>query len=371
MSRRSTLALLSCLLLLGVPGAVMAQDEAAADPIWSAAVKKGGSDVVVSGDGFLLVGANKKPPTAKVWSSKDGLKWKKQKAGDAFKGASMIRATSFGEGVIVLGQDGRRLVSWHSPDGVDWVRKSVDKASKGLKIWPEALTAGPAGLLAVGSVIGQDIAGQRFYLSADGETWSPVVAPPVSDALFVSLAATPDEYLAVARPAFGTAGDLYWRSADGAVWETFAGPDGGWIYDVAVGEDGSFVAAGALAESEDVLRPAIWQASELGDWNLVYSYPSAKQTEDRLFRVEAAGPGFVAAGTISGCPDQANRSCPEAGIFATDDSGDWRRLGVADGVPGPLHDTEVVSLAANDSTTLMLAWHQGRPSEVWTLPAAE
>ena len=369
MSRRANAALLCALLLVGLPGAAASQDEVVDHlPMWPAASKKGVRDVTAFADGFMAVGANDKPALSKSWTSADGRRWTRQDGGDGFAGAMMLRVEGFGDGVVALGTQGRRLVGWHSPDGAEWFRYSIDRAKRGLEFFPDALTAGPTGVLAVASRIGQDLAGQRFYHSPDGQAWSTVDAP-VTTGHFASLESTPDEYLAVARPAFGPAEDLYWRSPDGQSWETFAGPADGWLYDIAVGADGSFVGVGDLRETEATLRPAIWHAPELGAWELVYSYPSAKQTEDRLYRVEAGGPGFVASGIISECPAQPQRSCPVASILASADGREWQQLGVPEGVPGPLHGTEVTSIASDGETTVMVVWHEGPPNELWTLPA--
>lgn len=369
MNRPMRVALLSALLLAALPGGVIAQ-VAAADPTpaWPAVSRQGATDVVAFSGGFVAVGANDKPALSKVWTSPDGQSWTRQDEGDGFVGAAMRRVAALGDGVVALGNKGRRLVAWQSPDGVEWLRYSIDRAERGMELFPEALTAGPTGVLAVASLIGQDLAGQRFYHSPDGQAWSMVASPPQTTGLFFSLEATPEEYLAVARPAFGPAEDLYWRSADGLNWETFAGPADGWLYDIAVGDDGTFIAVGDLQEAEDTLRPAIWRAAELGSWDLVHTYPSAKQTEDRLYRVEASGPGFVATGIISECPAQPQRSCPVVSILTSADGLEWQPLGIDDGVPGPLHGTEVNSIASDGETTVLLAWHEGPPNELWTLP---
>jgi len=185
----------------------------------------------------------------------------------------------------------------------------------------------------------------------------------------VSLTADADEYLAIARATSGEGTELYWRSPDGEAWQPFDGPADGSIFDLAIGDDGRYVAVGRLAEG-DSARSAIWSADELGEWELAYSSPSAKETEERLEVVEATGEGFVAGGITSGCPQQPDRSCPTAAILESGDGREWTALGVPDGVPGPLHDTVVNQIASNGDSTVMLAWHEGRPTETWTKPLA-
>lgn len=368
MSRRLSVSLLSTLLVVGLPAAVSAQDEAmAAEPMWGASVKPDAKDVAALGDGFVIVGGKEREPIGKVWTSPDGTNWTRLEDDDIFDGAVVRRVEAFDGGVVALGTEGRKLVAWHSPDGMAWEKTTIDKVGKGIELFPEALTDGPAGLIAVASMVGQDLIGQRFYGSADGQAWEEIEPPSdTAPGIFVSLESTDDEYFAVARPMFTPDTDLYWRSADGVAWEMFEGPADGILYDLAVADDGTFVAAGQLT---DTFASAIWRAEEPGSWELVYTAPSTKETEERLDLVAVGGPGFLAGGSTSACPDQPNRYCPSAAVLASEDGREWRQLGVEDGVPGPLHDTEPVAVAVNGATTVVIAWHDVRPIEVWTLPS--
>jgi hypothetical protein len=368
-SRRLYLSLLSTLLVVGLPAAAMAQDETTdAAPMWDASVKIDALDVSTFGDGFILVGGRDKKPLGKVWTSPDGTTWSRIEDDAIFEGAILRRVTPFGDGVVVLGNQGRKLVSWYSPDGATWQKTTVDKVGQNLELFPEAITDGPAGIIAVASVVGQDLVGQRFYGSPDGQAWDEIEPPsPTAPGIFVSLESTDDEYFAVARPMFTPDTDLYWRSTDGVSWETFEGPADGTLHDLAIGADGTFVGVGQQA---DTFTAAIWRADELGSWELVYSAPSNKETEERLDVVAVGGPGFLAGGSTSSCPDQPDRYCPTASILASDDGREWRALGVEDGVPGPLHETSLSAIAADSDTTVMVAWHADRPSEVWTVPTA-
>ena len=358
------------ILVVGLPAAAMAQDEAAEGaPMWGASVTRDASDVTAFGEGFVLVGGRDKKPIGKVWSSPDGTTWSRLEDDEIFDGAVLRRVEAFDGGVVALGTQGRKLVGWHSPDGIEWARTTIDKVGKGIELFPNAVTDGPAGLIAVASLVSQDLIGQRFYASSDGQTWQEI-DPPAETApgMFVSLESTDDEYLAVARPLFTPGTDLYWRSVDGISWETFDGPADGALHDLAIGADGTFVAAGQLADS---FTSAIWRAQELGSWDLVYSAPSTKETEERLDLIGVGGPGFLAGGITSACPDQPTRSCPVASILASEDGREWRALGVEDGVPGPLHRTAPSAIASNGDTTVLLAWHEDRPSEVWTPPSGQ
>jgi hypothetical protein len=341
--------------------------------MWPATAKRGATDVAPLGEGFLIVGATREPSAGRAWISSDGLKWSRLEDDPAFEGAGMTHVAAFGDGVVALGPKGRRLFAWASADGTAWQRVTIDRVGEGLSPVPWALTDGPAGLLAVVSLTGQDVAEQRFYRSSDGLEWSSSPTPLADDGggLFVALESTADEYVAVARPAFGEAASLYWRSPDGVEWTPFDGPADAWIHDIAVGDEGGLVAVGAIREGEETIRPAIWHATELGRWEVAYTYPSAKETEDSLDLVEAGGPGFVATGTISSCPQQPRRYCPTAAVLVSEDGREWRMLGTADGVPGPLNETSAMAMAANGPAMIMLVGHVGRPSEAWTLLGAD
>lgn len=370
MSRRMTTAFLAALLLAGLPAVAAAQDETTeAQPMWRASTKKDAFDVAAFGDGFVLVGAAQKKPVGKIWLSPDGSSWSSVSNGKIFDGVALRRVTAFEDGVVALGTEGRKLVALYSADGSKWKKSTIDRVEKGMELFPQAVTDGPAGLVAVASMIAQDIAGQRFYASEDGRSWREIDPPSdTAPGMFVSLESTDDEYLAVARPLFTPGSDLLWRSTDAVTWETFDGPAEGTIHDLAVGTDGTFVGVGA---DETGFLPAIWQADELGSWEQVYAAPSSKQTEERLDVVAVGGPGFLAGGSTSSCPDQPQRSCPTASILASADGVEWRALGVDDGVPGPLHDTVPQAIAANGALTAIVAWHEDRPMEVWTMPAGE
>lgn len=370
MSRRMSACLLSALLLAGLPAVAVAQD-GSTDPVstWRTSVKRDASDVAAFGDGFVLIGGANKKPQAKIWLSSDGATWSKVPDDKKFDGVALRRVTASEDGIVALGTQGRKLVGLHSPDGTTWTKTTIDRAEKGMELFPQAITDGPAGHVAVVSMVGQDLAGQRWYGSADGRAWKAIEPPSdTAPGIFVSLESTGEEYLAVARAFFTPGEDLYWRSPDAVTWETFAGPQDGQLHDLAVGADGSFVGVGA---DEGGFLPAIWQADELGSWERVYDAPSDKETEERLDVVAAGGPGFLAGGSTSSCPTQPDRFCPSASILASADGVAWQPLGVADGVPGPLHDTAPQAIAGNDGSTAMIAWHEDRPHEVWFVPTGE
>ena len=370
-SRRLIATSVSALLLVGLPAAAIAQDEATDPaPMWDTSVKQHAMDVAAYGDGFVLVGGADKKPKARIWLSADGTGWSKVKDSDVFDKVSLKRVTASDDGIVALGTQGRKLVALRSADGETWRKSTVDKAAKEMTMYPDAIVDGPAGLVAVASMIGQDLAGQQFYTSSDGRSWQQI-DPPSDTAvgMFVSLEATDDEYYAVSRPMFVPTDELLYRSADAVTWELIESPADGDVYDLAIGADGSFVGVG---QDTETFLPAIWRADEPGTWERVYSVTTGKETSERLQTVSVGGPGFLAGGITSSCPNQPSRYCPSAAILASADGVEWQALGVEDGVPGPLHDTAPRSIAGNADKTVMVAWHDdNRPVEAWMLPSAE
>jgi hypothetical protein len=369
LSSLRTLGLLCAVLAAAVPAGVVAQETPAeGTAMWQTTVKHDARDVVAFGDGYVLVGGRDRQPQGKAWTSADGSTWQRVPDDQVFDGAVLRSAAAFDGGVVALGTEGRKLLGWYSPDGVTWQRTTIDTVDKGVELFPAAVTDGPAGLVAVASMVTQDLAGQRFYVSADGQRWQEVEPPSeTATGVYFSLDATDDEYILVGRPFFGPPRDLYWRSPDGLAWEAFEGPQDGVLIDLAVGADGTFVAVGT---HDTTLVPMIWRADELGTWEVVYEAPSEKVTEERLEIVAAAGSGFLAGGSTSACPTQESRYCPVLSLLVSDDGREWRALGIEDGVPGPLHDTQPWSVATNGVTTAVLAWHDERPAEVWIIPAS-
>ena len=128
MSMRTRAGFLSVLMLVGLPGVVMAQeDDPDADSMWRAATKQGAADVAAFGEGYVLVGGKAKPAQSKVWTSPDGEVWTKV-ADPGLEGNAILRVSAFEGGVAGLGSSGRRLIGWSSPDGTTWRQSTIDKA---------------------------------------------------------------------------------------------------------------------------------------------------------------------------------------------------------------------------------------------------
>ena len=63
----------------------------------------------------------------KVWLSADGTTWSRVADDEIFDGVALRRVTAFDDGLVALGTQGRKLVSFHSPDGRTWTRTTIDR----------------------------------------------------------------------------------------------------------------------------------------------------------------------------------------------------------------------------------------------------
>ena len=133
---------------------------------------------------------------------------------------------------------------------------------------------GPGGLVALGTLYGQDSGGHRLWRSPDGRTWSAVAGPDEiipglgivpGIELFFSLASVPDGYWIMGRG--GGVGDVsaVWRSGDGRSWEPLEGM--AWLVDAAANDDGTVAAISSVD---------IRASGDLGTWEKVWAYPKAK-----------------------------------------------------------------------------------------------
>ncbi|MDI5939893.1 MULTISPECIES: hypothetical protein [Micromonospora] len=167
-------------LVSGVPE--LASD--AAGRTWAA-------DVTAVASGWVLVGSVRAPGRPggdpAVWTSPDGLGWRRQvlPAGDA--PGDLQRVVRVGERLVAVGRRGDALAAWVR-DVAGW--------RPGGALGPSAAAGSGqvAGLAAVdGGVLAVAVAaaGSSAWFSTDGGGWAPVRLP-------VALAATPDRSVAVA-----------------------------------------------------------------------------------------------------------------------------------------------------------------------------
>jgi hypothetical protein len=180
-----------------------------------------------------------------------------------------------------------------------------------------AVTNGPAGLVAVGYVI-QDLPGAIWH-SADGASWSYESDFPKTS-LFQSVAADSTRYVAFGRDGDGVTA---WSSIDGTHWQpttstgAFAG--GPFRPGSVTHWSGGFVAAGSAGTEFFSAKAAFWASADGLTWRRAPDSPEL--ADARAIAVTSGGPGLVAVG-LSGPADKPG----PAAIWTSPDGLHWTRV---------------------------------------------
>jgi hypothetical protein len=168
--------------------------------------------VAASPDRYVIVGTDVGGgvPRAAAWSSADGSTWTRAEDGPQFDIGGYVdtgehpshggpRDVVWADGTFIatgmacdeIGSNCRTAV-WTSPDGAAWTRLEVMGAPGGLR----SVTAGPAGVVAVGSTCGDTCTGLAMW-SPDGSTWETAEIAGLADP--TGVAATPGGFIVVGR----------------------------------------------------------------------------------------------------------------------------------------------------------------------------
>lgn len=187
-------------------------------------------DVTAAGPGLVAVGSD--AGAAAMWSSADGVAWTRAGPDEAVFGgpgdqvATAVLAGADGS-VVAVGRDGGSgdgdAAVWRSSDGgVTWARvlPGGDLGGPGVQAMADVVLAGPL-LVAVGT----GGAGAAAWSSLDGTTWERA---DLGEGQVEALAAGDAGVVAVGSIADGTAGldGRAWRSAEGRTWSEAPIDDG-------------------------------------------------------------------------------------------------------------------------------------------------
>nr|MBA2700577.1 exo-alpha-sialidase [Chloroflexota bacterium] len=208
------------------------------------------------------------------WTSADGQDWRRVPDGSTFANAKVadLARTADGTALVAVGLTGDAkaatgAVSWRSTDGQTWQRSPGTAALQDAVI--NAITAGPDGLVAVGS----DLVSKRAvaWRSIDGRAWEQAPDAPSLDNFGLKIemrdvASTGTGYLAGGHLLFGTQypSAVTWTSHDGRRWtraEDVPAFSQGKIQAVLAGGPG-LVAAGSFG-SPDFSIPTVWVSAGL------------------------------------------------------------------------------------------------------------
>jgi hypothetical protein len=343
-----------------------------------------GAEAVAAAHGyFVAVGTHvATPPRPVAWVSADGLTWDEAGIVDAGPGSHMVAVTPTSDGFAALGYardidgaESNRILAWYSADGTSWELATIRRpALRGFDAFPAGLTDGPArglvdgpaGLLALGSFVGQDLAGQRLWHSIDGRAWEPAVLPDIEDAVWSRVVGVPGGYLLQGQRGEGRGGDYQvkpadWRSADGETWEELPGLPS--LTDLAAAPDGTVVGI----DGQD-----IWRSSDLVTWETVWSPPAAwasptgQGEQSTLGWVAWAGDRFTVTVTDHGACATEAEACPLHQILESADGRTWSQVNEPAGPVGIDSDTPLKDVASDGISTVWLSLAEAdRPAVVW------
>jgi hypothetical protein len=259
--------------------------------------------VTATTDGFVAVGddANAERRVAVVWTSADGVTWRRQPPDAAMGELPTGRRTSgvaagsiAGAGPVLAAGGGSSLQLWSSADGRRWAREESP-----VKGSPDGVLVATDGRSALAFTPASGL-----WLRAPGASWARVSADtavfpvPSHYSSIRSVVRSGDRLVAVGRDGPDNA---VWTSTDGRAWARRADSAAGFadgrvdaltaLGDLLVGAGTVPTAAGALA--------AVWTSADHGDtWQAADPGDPAFSVRDvtQIFDVTAGGPGLVAVG---------------------------------------------------------------------------
>jgi len=351
---------------MAAPASSEVSPSARAQP-WSMTARKG-AEAIAAGNGmFVAVGHRGDPPQAAAWWSADGRAWELARLTRASVGSGLTQVSATDDGFVALGaKSGRygaakeRVEAWHSADGRTWERANVKKPAKsGYQAVASGLADGPAGALALGTFIGQDLAGQRLWRRGGDGTWRLATLPKVSNPVWDAVVSYPRGYLLLGQSGRGVASN--WRSVDGLTWKRVK--DTPRLFDVAVGRRGTLVGIG--------FKHIYRSPKGLGAWKKVLTRPTSWRVggSNAFSFVEWAGSEFVVPGNdFRGCLPNTDE-CHTNPLLVSADGKAWAQAAGPDGLPGADEATWITDVASLDGTTAILGQHEGR-TVVWVVDEA-
>ena len=347
------------------PGAPI---DIASQPEPWAATELEGAQAVSSGHGrYVAVGGTGFPSQAAAWTSTDGLTWDEATVTDPPVGSAMTDVIATEEGFVAFGvesgvYDGtaERAHAWSSADGLAWQEAQVKGAAKaGLQLIAQDVVDGPAGQLALGAFIGQDLGGQpvpRSWQTADGLNWEKAKLPKAKGRTWNGVMSVPQGYLLLGQSLLGE--PYNWRSVDGVTWKRLRGTPQ--LYDVAVSETGALAGIGYM----DIFQ----SPRSLRGWEKVMTRPKRWQIDgaNAFSWVEWDGSEFVVPGRdVSMCLPSSDE-CERSPLLVSIDGTAWSEAAGPDGLPGADEGVMLTDVAALDDSTVVLGQDHGTTT-VWTI----
>jgi hypothetical protein len=338
----------------------------------------GASPTVAPSDGSPRVSASP-PPEASSQAGRLGIDWTRVPSAPSFAGAAIDGVAARPDGLLAVGtldgDNGSSLLAWVSSDGIEW-RPTMPHPGAGDVSGLEVLAA-DAGWLIAGSRSTANHEGPTLWLSPDGLRWGELA---VDGPLFLAqpVAAGGRVVALSVRVPTGGQPTIVWSSRDLRQWEMRSLPGAGFAYVrwLMRLDDGRLLATGRLSpQAVDVVPTppgvqAFWTSPDGLSWELT---PGGKAFQDATITALAGGgPGGYAA---IGCRfDPADPSVPSQAVaWSSADGLTWNEgawIGSLEtctvdrivGVPGRWI---VLAEVAPGGTSIVATSEDGR---TWTVP---
>lgn len=287
--------------------------------------------IVAGGPGLVAVGYES--PDAAVWTSEDGLSWKRAAKGDpaladrGIEGMSAVAAA--GPGFVAVGGDevggNWDAAVWMSRNGLSWKRVGFGAAvfgGNGSQLMRGVVAGGP-GLVAVGF----DAGDAAVWVSRRGSSWKRARA---GELVFGGEGKQEMNSVTAAGPGLVAVGSsngdaAVWTSIDGISWKrapagqpAFGGAGEQKMFSVVAG------GPGLVAVGYDNGAATAWVSSD----GLVWKRASISQSDSRraavwseMLGVTAGGRGLVAVGVIG-----AGFGGSDAAVWSSKDGLSWKNI---------------------------------------------
>jgi hypothetical protein len=200
------------------------------------------SDVTETDSGWLAVGADQKPcqfvcplgAQSVIWTSTDGLHWKRPPHSRALDSSLMAGVVRGGPGYVAVGSNGKLpsiAVVWVSTNGRTWTRladRPIFHAPSGTdQTFGASMTgvaAGPDGTIVSVGLVGTqgDVGSALAWWSANGRTWTSAAGERFVMGQLFGVAATPTGFIGTGPSGAVSCRGGIWSSLDGHSWDCVA-----------------------------------------------------------------------------------------------------------------------------------------------------
>ncbi len=332
-----------------------------------------------------------------IWTSPDGLAWTEVPDPFGPQRSPLVvvqRLVPFGDLLVAVGPQGRRLLVWTSRDGRHWQRvPDAPVFSSGGVPSHHGYELGISGAAATQGRI--EIVGTywlvtgptytRIWTSTDGRHWRRDAWTGADPTNLTDLSASTDRFTALVGPRNAETGDwvpLAATSPDGRAWTVLGSAPTEHAARIAWSrEHAAYLVAGGLdlgqqmdillGEPTDVGAPSVWSSPDGVTWTLRAQGPADSRLGETFLLVD--GPAVLLSGMANGAPpddDPWRWTMTSTDLSTWELSTAWQAMGVGLGCMDPMWfamaggRTVAVGGCPDDTAHVRAAaWVQGASAE--------